>query len=151
MTWAGVPDRWPERLERVAELVPPSSRVIDLGAGAEGLRAHLPPSCHYTPADLPDFDMNAGRWPGGRWDVAVMAGVLEYANDPSDALRRLRGLAPMAVLTYAHTGDDPLYRNRIDLLAFAPMASRAGWRASLTGSWRTHEIQPQAIWELRAR
>jgi hypothetical protein len=144
-------DRWPSRLERVADLVPPSSRVIDLGAGAQGLRDYLPPSCHYTPADLPDFDMNAGLWPEGRWDIAVMAGVLEYADDPSDALRKVRDLAPMAVLTDAHLGDDELYRNRIDLLAFSTMASRAGWRASLTGSWRTRQIKPQAIWELRAR
>lgn len=149
MTWADVPDRWPERLMRVAELVPAAVRVIDLGAGAQGLRAYLDPSCRYTPADLPAFDMNLGLWPKGRWDVAVMAGVLEYAEDPPDVFHRLRELADTVILTYAHAGEDPLYRNRIDLLAFAPMARQAGWQATLTGSWRTSEIKPQAIWTLR--
>lgn len=146
-----MPDRWPGRLRKVAGLIPPGASVIDLGAGSQALRDHLPPSCKYTPADLPDFDMNAGRWPEGQWDVAVMAGVLEYANDPSDALRRLRALAPTAIVTYAHTGHDDLYRNRIAILSFGPMASRAGWRASLAGSWRTREIKRQWFWELRAR
>ncbi len=150
MTWSGVPDRWPERLERVAELIPERARVIDLGAGAQGLRAYLPPSCAYTPADLPDFDMNRDRWPAGKWDVAVMAGVLEYADDPSAVFRRLRHVADDVILTYAHLGDDPLYRNRIDLLEFAPMARRAGWwQVTLTGAWRTRDIKPQAIWTLR--
>ena len=50
--WSDVGNRWPSRIAAVAALIPPGSSVLDIGAGAQGLRNALPPSCAYTPADL---------------------------------------------------------------------------------------------------
>lgn len=147
--WANVPDRWPTRLALVATYIPEGSSVLDLGAGAEGLRAHLPRGCAYTPADLPGFDMNRGRWPGGRYDVAVMAGVLEYATDPAVALRRMRELAQMAIVTYAHDWRkrdrdwNNLSRDR-----FRSLARAAGWDAREVATWRPERVLPQSVWVL---
>lgn len=147
--WLGVADRWPTRLAVVATLIPPGSSVIDLGCGAQGLRAHLPAGCTYTGVDLPEFDMDRGRWPEGRWDIAVMAGVLEYAKYPAAVLRHLHDLAPRAIVTYAH---DPRKREivwsnltREDIVT---LAAKAGFTARDAATWKVRAIRPQTVWVL---
>lgn len=149
MRWAGVGDRWPTRNAAVARLIEPGSSVLDLGAGAQGLRAALPDDCDYTPADLPEFDMNGGDWPSGWFDVVVMSGVLEYADDPEEVFERLRSLAPRAIITYAHgrKNRDRDWSN-LTRLRFTEFARRAGWVAVSRGEWRAPHIVPQEIWEL---
>jgi hypothetical protein len=97
------PDHWPTRQLMAAKFIPAGADVIDLGAGSQGLRDRLPKGCTYTPVDYPEFDMN-GRWPVGRWDVAVMLGVIERAADPIYVLRNIRGIAGMLILSYQHGG-----------------------------------------------
>ena len=128
----------------LARHVPPRSKVIDLGAGAQGLRAMLRDDCAYTPADrlvrTPDtllFDMNAGIWPRGSWDVAVMSGVLEYAADPRDTLAHVRFMSRMLLLSYRHRrtrGDveSGVFANDMSRNELAHHAYRAGWRKVLT-------------------
>ncbi len=149
MRWLGVTDRWPGRSAVVGSLVPPGSSVIDLGAGAGGLRTHLPEGCTYTGVDLPEFDMNRGRWPEGRWDVAVMAGVLEYARHPAAVLRHLHELAPLAIVTYVH---DPKMRdpswNFLTQEQLAELADRAGFTSEVATTWRTPHLRPQVVWRL---
>jgi hypothetical protein len=149
MRWQGVADRWPTRSALVATLIPPGSSVLDLGAGAGGLEGHLPAGCTYTGIDLPDFDMNKGKWPEGRWDVAVMAGVLEYSRYPAAALRHLHELAPMAIVTYAHHPKrrDLMWNNlaREDIVA---LAKKAGYTAREAATWTSPSIKPQAVWVL---
>lgn len=142
--WTTVADEWPDRSAKVAALIPPGSSVLDLGSGAQGLRRRLDPSCRYTPADLvartPDslaFDMAAGIWPVGRWDVVVLAGVLEYAPDPDDAFRRLAELAPIAIVTYLHRRNGSLGRP-----ALKAAARRAGWSIARAGSWALMPLGP---------
>jgi hypothetical protein len=141
-------DRWPGRNAAVARHIPVGSSVIDLGAGAGGLVALLE-GCTYTGVDLPDFDMNRHRWPTGRYDVAVMAGVLEYSRFPAAALRHLHELAPVAIVTYSHGGR---LRDR-DWNDLSPerlveLTAKAGYTATEVGSWRTRGIRPQTIWRL---
>lgn len=145
MTWD---DRWPGRARLAARYIRPGSSVIDLGAGAEGLKRFLPRDCEYTPVDLPTFDMNAGLWPHGRWDVAVMLGVIERANDPGDAMRHIHMIAPRALITYAHIGLRGPGWNAISPGAFKRFAHHAGWRATFVATWR-HEHLVQRLWELR--
>ena len=149
MHWMGVEDRWPTRSALVATFIPPGSSVLDLGAGAGGLANHLPEGCTYTGADLPDFDMNHNRWPEGRWDVAVMAGVLEYARYPAAVFRHLHELAPMAIVTYAHHPKrrDLMWNNlsKEDIVA---LAKKAGFTAREAASWTDQRIKPQAVWVL---
>ncbi len=145
MTWE---DRWPSRAQLASRYIRPRSSVIDLGAGAEGLRNFLPPGCEYTPVDLPDFDMNAGLWPEGRWDVAVMLGVIERAHDPGDVLRHVRAIAPRAIITYAHIGLRGPGWNAISPHAFKDLARHAGWRIRPVATWRDRHLV-QRVWELR--
>lgn len=142
MTWSDADDRWSTRLARIGQLVTPGSSVLDLGAGAQGLRHHLR-DCHYTAADVVQrtpqtlaFDMNAGVWPVGRWDVAVLSGVLEYAEDPYDVIRHVRRCARVAIVTYRHRrsrGDvaSGLFRNALSTGGMKRLAHDAGWRKVL--------------------
>lgn len=135
--WSDVRDQWPTRSAAVAALIAPGSSVIDLGSGAQGLRRRLDPSSSYTPADRIDrtlderhFDMVAGIWPAGRWDVAVMAGVLEYSPDAYDTLLRVAELAPVAIVTYLHRRNRSLGRAQLKAAA-----RRAGWSIGRAGTW----------------
>lgn len=144
-------DRWPTRLDAVVRHVPPGSSVIDLGAGSGALERRLPRGCRYTGVDLPDFDMNRHRWPDGLYDVAIMAGVLEYARFPGAALRHLHDLAPVGIVTYAHDPRrrDPSWENALTPERFVELAMKAGYaKAEAIGTWRVDGIRPQTIWRL---
>jgi hypothetical protein len=159
--WEDVDNRWPDRLVTIARLIPPGNAVLDLGAGAQGLKPVLQRRCTYTPADLhrrtPDtlaFDMNAGVWPKGHWNVAVMAGVLEYADDPRAVLGKVRQHATWAVLSYRHKrsrGDikAALFANELSVTTFKQIAHQAGWRKVLNmGDWRSEAGGKHRIWKL---
>jgi len=144
--WSGVDNRWSDRLELVASHVPNGAKVLDLGAGKQGLKELLP-SCTYTPADLPDFDMNANRFPQGRWDVVVAAGVLEYADRPQEVLKAVRRLAPTTLLTYqtmsgkvtrgrARSG----FHNHLSRTSLERMIRKAGFRPEKVGVWENQDI-----------
>lgn len=149
MTWSDVDDRWRSRLRELAALIPPGSSVLDIGAGAQGLRTVLGPSCPYTPADIAPrsydslvMDMDdPSTWPRGRWDVAVMAGVLEYSRDPAIVLVRLHDIARRVLMTYAHR----LHRSAgiLSIDDLAVLAEGAGWSVQQAGRWRG-----QTIWDL---
>ncbi len=115
--WRDIDNRWYERLELVGSLIPRGASVLDLGAGAEGLRELV--SGPYTPADLFErsadtlpFDMEADIVPQGHWDCVVMSGVLEYATKPQRVMERVRPLAPLTLLTYQITGRPTRERHR---------------------------------------
>jgi hypothetical protein len=75
----------------LARLVPPSSRVIEFGAGRRQLERYLGPDCSYIPSDLTDrgpgtiiCDLNRRPLPdlvNIAPTVAVFGGVLEYVRD----------------------------------------------------------------------
>lgn len=143
-------NRWPTRLTTVARLIPRNASVIDLGAGSGALERRLD-RCRYTAADLPDFDMNRNLWPTGRYDIAVMAGVLEYARYPAAAFRHLHALAPVAVVTYAHHPGrrDPAWENHLTKWRFVQLATKAGYRRiEQVGEWKAEGIRKQTIWRL---
>ena len=103
-----MPGPWLERSRYLAEFIPQGASVLDFGAGEQDLRGLLPGS-RYVPVDTvkttPDTrlcDFNAGKWPQIRekFDVVVVAGVLEYANDPTKVLRRLKGYGATILLCY---------------------------------------------------
>lgn len=143
-------DRWAERNAIVARYIPAGSSVIDLGAGYGGLARMLPRGCSYSGVDLPEFDMNRGRWPDGRWDVAVMSGVLEYARFPAAVFRHLRELAPLAIVTYSHGGRrrEPTWISDLGVDQFRELAAKAGWTAAEVDTWTHRKLRPQTIWRL---
>jgi hypothetical protein len=127
--------RWPARMRMAAALIPPGSKVIDLGAGSQALRDMLPAGCSYTSVDLANADitcsLSVGELPEG-FDVAVFLGVLEYLTDPEWALRQARRAARKAVVSCAHSHHSP---HRIPVDQFLRICRRAGWRPSVAGRW----------------
>jgi hypothetical protein len=140
-------DRWAGRNELIARLIPQGSSVLDLGCGARGLEL-LIPSCTYTGVDQPDFDMNRGRWPKGRYDVAVMSGVLECARFPAAAFRHLHDLVPLAFVSYSHGGRrrERSWVNDLSVEELQELAAKAGWTAEPAGEWVHRHLRPQTVW-----
>ena len=113
-----MPGPWLERSVYISQFIPAGASVLDFGAGEQDLRGLLMPDglespssrvSRYVPVDMvkttPDTrlcDFNAGKWPQIRekFDVVVVAGVLEYANDPAKVLRRLKGYGATILLSY---------------------------------------------------
>lgn len=87
----GLEEWWDERTRMLATLVPPSSSVVEFGAGRRQLEKYLPAGCSYLPSDLTDrgpgtvvCDLNKRPLPDLRShavNVAVFSGVLEYVKD----------------------------------------------------------------------
>ena len=100
---------WDARTVQMAALIPPGSRVLDVGAGAMVLRDHLPAGCAYTPLDLvartPETivcDLNSPTPPGlPASDVVVLSGVLEYVEDADRLLGHLYRVTTFVVASYA--------------------------------------------------
>lgn len=149
---AQAPPTWPGRSATVAAFIAPGSRVLDIGAGAQGLRDCLPPGCAYQPMDcvagpgVLHVDFDAGAIPdlGSRYDVAVLAGVLEHLADPLFALDCARRWAASMLFTYqpAETcppgvdGGHPRMREA-DLLQ---AARGVGLAAVRVGGWQEHGV-----------
>ena len=158
--WTDTGDRWPDRLQLVAELIRPGSRVLDVGAGAEGLRPLLPASCTYTPVDKVKrspatvvVDLNRGRLPAG-YDCVVLCGVLEYVTDPARLFRLARAAAPRGVLTYAHHPREGRaeqgWVNSLNPGQLRRLANRVGWRLARAGRWEGQTLYLLGPQELRA-
>jgi FkbM family methyltransferase len=93
------------RADAVADLLPRSGSLLDIGAGAMALFRKLPISVRYTPLDFVRFakatvlaDLNRGQFPDGHWDTAALLAVLEYIHDPEALLRRIRAAADRLIL-----------------------------------------------------
>ena len=97
-----------ERNRLIARLIPAGVSVLDLGAGQQELRRHLPRGCEYQACDLfeaPDVlrcDFNAGVYPAveHRYDILVASGLLEFLKDPEGFLARLPEFGDMLLLSY---------------------------------------------------
>ena len=130
---------WDSRTELMARLVPPNTRVLELGAGRQILRHLLHPSCTYFALDLvartPETivcDLNGRALPDLRWghfDVAVLSGVLEYIHDVPSFVDWLAAQVRICIASYcchyphkSATGD--LIRRNLRL--------QGGWVNSLT-------------------
>jgi hypothetical protein len=98
---------WERRVLAAADLIPPGSSVLDLGAGRQALRRHRPAGTTYTPADLfarsPDtvvVDVNAGEFPRGAFEVVVMLGLLEHVHDVRGLLHTAAEQTSTLVVSY---------------------------------------------------
>jgi len=106
---AGEVPPWDSLNKKIATFIPDGSSVLDLGAGAQTLRAHLPSACFYQPCDIiissPDIiycDFNSGEYPVVQFcfDYAVCSGLLEYIRKPEEFLRIAGGYGRNLILSY---------------------------------------------------
>lgn len=130
---------WDSRTDFMARLVPPNTRVLELGAGRQLLRHLLHPSCTYYALDLvartPETivcDLNSRPLPdlrSGHFDVAVLSGVLEYIHDVPSFIGWLTAQARICITSYCchyphkHATGDFIRRS---------LRLRGGWVNSLT-------------------
>ena len=106
---AGEVPPWDSRNRKIATFIPDGSSVLDLGAGAQTLREHLPSACFYQPCDIiissRDIiycDFNSGEYPVVPFcfDYAVCSGLLEYIRRPEEFLRVVSGYSRNLILSY---------------------------------------------------
>ena len=91
------PPQWEKRARVIASFVRPTDTVLDLGAGQQILRHHIPKPCGYVPVDcvskfpdtfVVDFNENF-RLPEKSFNVIISAGFLEYMNDQNQFMNNL--------------------------------------------------------------
>ena len=155
--WADValaPSPYRPRLELIAGFVPPSSVVLDVGAGSMELRGLLPAGCTYLPLDCvassPEtivIDLETADAIDRIADVVVLSGVLEHLELPRRALGLLRNVAPRLLLSYdlRLEGEDPAmerggWRNHMTEYQLISLLSGAGWAASRVAQWKEQGI-----------
>src|SRR5258708_1336229 len=125
---------WDQRTRKIAELVPPNSKVLEFGAGRRQLAKYLHPSCQYFASDLAGdpsqtliCDLNRRPFPQFQpheFDAAVFSGVLEYVRDLPGVVQWLSTSFPICIASYACSGTRPRTVRR--LLASASRM-RHGW------------------------
>lgn len=104
---------WDDRNELIAKLIPDGKVVLDLGAGPQTLRGHLPKNCKYIPCDLVKktnqtivWDFNSDQeLDVANVDVVVCSGVLEYARKPEKLIGVMRRLSGSAIVSYNLAGE----------------------------------------------
>lgn len=157
-------ERWPERAAAVAALIRPGERVLDLGAGACGLRARLPAGCSYVATDIDtggrsdiiEMDLmtaSAQRFPAQSFDVAVLVGVIEHCFHAESAIALAMCWGRRVLFTYDPEADnywqsgwrDDARRGRLDIgipvtLIGESSVQQSVFMARLAGKWATHGI-----------
>lgn len=154
---------WDERNELIASMVPPSSSVLDVGAGFQSLRSYLDPTCTYQPADLiqktPEtwlIDFNADIYPevSESFDVVICSGVLEYAKRPEELLAWMGSSGTTILVSYAAlTPDYPKRKrgtwfNHMTREELERMFEHVGLGYVLLHTWTRLEC-PQLIYQLK--
>ena len=113
-----------DRCRLAASMIDNDANVADLGCGMQVLREHLPPSTPYTGYDLgamhPDnvhLDLDAPFRLDEAHTTAVLLGVLEYLDDPVQALASARATVGTIVVSFvcAHNASDDDLARRVDL------------------------------------
>ena len=101
---------WEERTSLIAGMVPAGTKIIEFGAGSRRLEQLLDPTCVYVPSDLVSrgpgtivLDLNTRPLPDltrSGFDVAVLAGVLEYVSNLRSFVPWLSRQAPTVIASY---------------------------------------------------
>lgn len=114
---------WSSRTEKVAELIPDGTRVIEFGAGNCQLKSLLASNCSYVPSDLVDrgpgtviCDLNKRPLPDLGYlivHMAVFVGVLEYVNDLPTLIEWLAGQVTVCIASYECVRSKPFSLSRI--------------------------------------
>ena len=168
---------WDERSRLIAGLVPAGSRVLDIGAGRQQLRGFLDPRSTYFGSDLVArssdaemlvIDLNARPLPTlrqFRFDVAMLAGVIEYVSHVDSLIDWLHENFPCCVVSYGCAEKlRGVHRLRqswerascgwVNSFTEEELISgfiSAGFRLHVTGDWKTPEGDESILFFRRAK
>ena len=155
---------WDARTQKIAQLIPPGSRVIEFGAGRRQLEKFLDPTCTYVPSDLVDrggetFVCDLNRHPRPdlgdlKVDTAVFGGVLEYMHDLESLVGWLAQQVSLCVASYSCTPESgivPKLQERFNRIYYGYMNSyreeelidlfqRAGFKCMARDRWTSQQV-----------
>lgn len=115
-------DKWASRYKALCEHIAPGDSVVEFGCGSEAIRRFLPEGCRYQPSDLIERSSDCVRIDlieqspadiGGRYDVTVFAGVLEYLPDPLATIGGALAISRRVLFSYASLDAYPDLPKRI--------------------------------------
>jgi hypothetical protein len=143
---------WPARARAAADAVDrlplrAGAVVLDLGCGKQTIRPLLRGDLRYRAVDrlqrTPDTEVMdlASERPAGRFDVAVMLGLLEYLAAPAELLRWALQRARFAVFSYNDCTDRDR-RARQHWVSEASCADVERQLTALRATWRSLELGP---------
>ncbi|MDA0655824.1 MAG: FkbM family methyltransferase [Proteobacteria bacterium] len=142
--WCRPPNLEPgaeDRANAVADFLPHSGSLLDIGAGTMRLFQKMPMAVRYTPLDLFRYakatilaDLNQNQFPEGHWSFASILETLEFIHDAPSLLRRVKASADHLILTYrVAEGADMAarrasgYVNDYSAEEFLSLISKTGW------------------------
>ena len=150
---------WAKRAEAAARLIPPGSRLLDIGCGAMDVERFLDSSTTYLPADivLRDdrtllCDLNGGELPKIEADFISLLGVLEYVHDLPALFAALRRTEAKLIASYNPVDLGKADRNRraqgwFNDFTSAELCAHAAEAGFLLVGMVT--IEPQRLYEFR--
>ena len=130
-----------DRVDAVANLLPRTGSVIDIGAGTMALFGKMPIAVTYTPVDLVRYssatvlaDLNQGQFPHGHWDCAVLLETLEFIHDVAWLLKTIKASAGHLIMTYRALARQEItfrrsagYFNDFTVEQLCRLLEAAGW------------------------
>jgi methionine biosynthesis protein MetW len=127
-------------LQIVADLVPPGSRVLDLGCGSGDLLEHLAAhGCRGTGVEIDgeafvatvrrgvavlslDLDTDLGAFAADSYDVVVLSQTLQTTRRPREVLTQMARIAPRSIVSVPNFG---YWRHRSELAFSGRMPTSA--------------------------
>jgi len=156
---------WETRTQKIADLIPKGTRVIEFGAGRRWLESYLDPSCIYIASDLVDrgpgtiiCDLNKRPLPDLkvlRPDVAVFIGVLEYLKGLPSIAPWLSRQVSTCVCSYEYASTEAGtvrrvfeilrrlyfgYQNIFTELEFVELFSKCGFACTRMETWNEQRL-----------
>jgi hypothetical protein len=166
---------WESRTQKLAQMIPDGTRVLEFGAGRRRLARFLGPHCTYMASDLVDrggdtfvCDLNRRPLPELgplRPQVAVFAGVLEYVRDVPAVVSWLAPQVSYCVASYVSVHRAGLwnrlavsasrtyygYMNSYSEAELIEVFSRHRFRCVRTESWNDQRLFLFETWHMETR
>lgn len=131
----GAENCWQKRSNKIAQIIPSNSSVLDLGGGFGHIKKYLV-NCDYKSIDLQKWteetiiaNLNKGQFPDlGKFDYIVAQGILEYIEKPEIFLNKIKKYAPILLLTYRLGGSNgKIKRNNLNFVQIRKLLNDTKW------------------------
>ncbi len=150
-------------LALIADMIAPSSRVLDIGCGDGGLIEHLSRTrgcdargieldmaevtraiAHGLPVMHGDADHDLAQYPDAAFDYVVLSRTLQAVERPREVLRQMLRIGTRALVSFPNFGH---WQVRLQLLRTGRMPMTATWNRPW---FETPNIHPCTLLDFRA-